>query len=74
MSLKEFFNAIKMNFLCRFYFRIFSRRSAYSQHVLVCLKKVETDEESDFNDKTQDIDNISLKSDDLSMNYIDDKV
>lgn len=74
MSLKEFFNAIKMNFICRFCFRTFSRRSAYSQHVLVCLKKVETDEESDFNDKTQDIDNISLKSDDLSMNYIDDEV
>ncbi|CAI2195311.1 11284_t:CDS:2, partial [Funneliformis geosporum] len=29
---------------------------------------------SDSNDKIQDIDNISRKSDDLSMNYIDDKM
>ena len=63
-----------MNYNCRFCPRTFSRRSAYSQHVLVCLKKVETDEESDFNDKVQDIDNISLKSDNPSMNYIDDEI
>jgi hypothetical protein len=63
-----------MNYNCRFCFRTFSKRSAYSQHVSVCLQRVETDEESDSNDKIQDIDNISLKSDDLSMNYIDDEV
>jgi hypothetical protein len=66
-----------MNFKCRFYSRTFSRLSAYSQHTLVCVKKVEIgeeDEENDFNDEIQDIDNISLESDDLSMNYIDDEV
>ena len=63
-----------MNYNCRFYLQTFSRCSAYSQHILVYLKKVETDEESDFNDKVQDIDNISLKSDNPSMNYIDDEV
>ncbi|CAI2191054.1 10405_t:CDS:2, partial [Funneliformis geosporum] len=29
---------------------------------------------SDSNDKIQDIDNISRKSDDLSMNYIDNEI
>ena len=63
-----------MNYNCRFCSRTFSKRSAYNQHVLVCLQRVETDEESDSNDKIQDIYNISLKSDDLSMNYIDNEV
>ena len=51
-----------MNYNCRFCSRTFSKRSAYSQHVLVCLQRVETDKESDSNDKIQDIDNISLKA------------
>lgn len=63
----------KMSYNCRFCSRTFSRRSAYSQHVLVCIKKIEFDEESDSNDKPQDIDNTSLKSDDF-INYVNDEV
>ena len=62
-----------MSYNCRFCSRTFSKRSAYSQHVIVCIKKVESEEESDSNDKTQDIDDIS-KSDDIFMNYVNDEV
>ncbi len=62
-----------MSYNCHFCSWTFSRHSAYSQHVLVCIKKIEFDEESDSNDKLQDIDNISLKNDDL-INYVNDKV
>ena len=63
-----------MSYNCRFCSQTFSKRSAYSQHVIVCIKKVESDEEeSDPNDKTQDIDDIS-KSDDIFMNYVNDEV
>ena len=62
-----------MSYNCHFCSWTFSRCLAYSQHVLVCIKKIEFDEESDSNDKSQDIDNISLKNDDL-INYVNDKV
>jgi hypothetical protein len=63
-----------MSYNCCFCSRTFSKRSAYSQHVVICIKKVEFDEEeSDSNDKTQDIDDIS-KSDDIFMNYVNDEV
>lgn len=62
-----------MNYNCRFCSRTFSRRSAYSQHVLVCIKRIESDEESDSNNSPQD-DDISYKSDDILMNYVNDEV
>jgi len=40
-----------MNFNCYFYSQTLSKCLAYSQYVLVYLKKVETDKESDFNNK-----------------------
>ena len=39
-----------MNFKCPFCPRTFSRRSAYSQHVQVCIKKVEFDSTEDNDD------------------------
>ena len=59
-----------MSYNCHFCSWTFSRCLAYSQHVLVCIKKIEFDKESDSNDKPQ---NISLKSDDL-INYVNDEI
>src|SRR2546429_8674270 len=44
-----------MSFKCPFCPRTFSQRTAYSQHVQVCLRKVEVDEE-ESNSETHSID------------------
>ncbi len=62
-----------MSYNCCFCSWTFNKCSAYSQHILVCIKKIKFDKESNSNDKPQDIDNISLKNDDL-INYINDEV
>jgi len=58
-----------MSFKCPFCLRTFSQRTAYSQHVQVCLRKVEVDEEKSNSethsiDITQDIN----ESDDNELN------
>jgi len=40
-----------MNFNCYFCFQTFNKYLAYSQYILVYLKKVEINKESDFDNK-----------------------
>ena len=59
-----------MNFQCPFCPRTFSQRTAYSQHVQVCLRKVEVDEES--NSETHSIDltqDVNESDDNELMEY-----
>ena len=60
-----------MSFKCPFCPRIFSQRSAYSQHVQVCLRKVEVDEE-ESNSETHSIDltqDVNESDDNELMEY-----
>ena len=59
-----------MNFKCPFCERTFSLRSAYSQHIQLCLKKAEI--ESDFNFKEQDSNNEINFMEDIIPNINDE--
>ena len=60
-----------MSFKCPFCPRTFSQRTAYSQHVQVCLRKVEVEEE-ESNSETHSIDitqDINESDDNELMEY-----
>src|ERR1043165_3226064 len=60
-----------MNFQCPFCPRTFSQRSAYSQHIQVCLRKAEVDEE-ESNSETHSIDltqDVNESDDNKLMEY-----
>lgn len=42
-----------MSFKCLFCSRSFSRRTAYSQHVTICIKKVDVEEDDDVEMNTE---------------------
>ena len=60
-----------MNFKCPFCSRTFSQRSAYSQHVQICMKKVEVEESSetpvDLQDDINDINDEIMEYEQLTQ-------
>ena len=56
-----------MSLICPIYTRTFSRRTAYSQHVQRCLKKVEVEEDDDIEMDTEGSQDSNYENDNIEV-------
>jgi hypothetical protein len=69
-----------MSYKCPICMRTFSRRTAYSQHFQICVKKAEIEEDDDveMNEQVINYENddqvINYENDDQVINYGDDNI
>ena len=56
-----------MSFKCPICSRTFSRRTAYTQHVQVCIKNVEVEDDDDVEMNTEGDQNSDQNSDDIEV-------
>ena len=56
-----------MSIICTICTRTFSRRTAYSQHVQRCIKKVEVEEDDDIEMDTEDSQDSNYENDNIEV-------
>jgi len=56
-----------MSLICPICTRTFSRRTAYSQHVQRCIKKVEVEEDDDIEMDTEDSQDSNYENDNIEV-------